>query len=80
MLIFEMALVINIMYNLRFFLYALYPQTLNITCFVEKKNLFLRFCLCIFESDTVKSDCPKQIFLENYEMFKDLIQTVGFLY
>ena len=23
---------------------------------------FFRFCLCIFESDTVKSDCPVQIF------------------
>ena len=29
-----------------------------------------------FESDTVKSDCRMQ---ENYEMFKDLIQTVGLL-
>ena len=29
--------------------------------------------MCIFESDTVKSDCPKQ---ENDELFKDLIQTV----
>ena len=29
--------------------------------------------MCIFESDTVKSDCPIQ---ENYEIFKDLIQTV----
>ena len=28
--------------------------------FCWKKNIFLRFCLCIFESDTVKSDCPKQ--------------------
>ena len=28
-----------------------------IICFVEKK-IFLRFCLCIFESDTVKDDCP----------------------
>ena len=30
-----------------------------------------------FERDTVKSDCPMQ---ENYEIFKDLIQTVGLLY
>ena len=30
----------------------------------------MRFCLCIFESDTVKSDCPMQ---ENYEIFKELI-------
>ena len=27
----------------------------------KKNNIFLRFCLCIFESDTVKSDCPVQI-------------------
>ena len=33
----------------------------------------MRFCLCIFESDTVKSDCPI-----HDEIFKDLIQTVGF--
>ena len=45
---------------LKFFL--LYPPTLNIICFDEKNNIFLRFCLCIFESDTVKSDCPVQIF------------------
>ena len=32
--------------------------------------------MCIFESDTVKSDCPMQ---ENYEIFKDLIQTVGLI-
>ena len=24
-------------------------------------NIFLRFCHCIFESDTVKSDCTVQI-------------------
>ena len=29
------------------------------------------------ESAIVKSDCPMQ---ENYETFKDLIQTVGLLY
>ena len=34
-------------------------------CFVQKNNIFLRFCLCIFESDTVKSDCPVQIFRFN---------------
>ena len=33
----------------------------------------MRFCLCIFESNTVKSDCP-----ENDKIFKDLTQTVGF--
>ena len=44
---------------------------------VTAHNIFLRFCFCIFESDTVKSDCPMQ---ENYKIFKDLIQTVGLLY
>ena len=33
--------------------------------------------MCIFESDTVKSDCPVQIFRKNDKIFKDLIQTVG---
>ena len=41
-----------------------------------KKNVFLRFCLCT-QCHTVKSDCP---FQENYEIFKDLIQTVGLLH
>ena len=49
-----------------FFLF--YPSTLDTICFVEKKNIFLRFCLCIFERAAVKSDCPMQ---ENYEIFKD---------
>ena len=45
-----------------FFFFYNWP-TLNIICFVEKYNyIFLRFYLCIFESDTVKSDCPVQIF------------------
>ena len=44
---------------------------------LKKNNIFLRFCLCSFESDTVKSACPMQ---ENYEIFRDLIQTVGLLY
>ena len=39
-------------------------MTLNIICLVDKKNIFLRFCLCIFKSDTVKSDCPVQIFFK----------------
>ena len=30
--------------------------------------------MCIFENDTVKSDCPMQ---ESYDIFKDIIQTVG---
>ena len=42
----------NIQFNLHFFFF--YPSTLNIICFVEKNIIFLRFCLCIFESDTVK--------------------------
>ena len=29
---------------------------------LKNNNIFLRFCLCIFESDSVKSDCPFQIF------------------
>ena len=36
--------------------------------------------MCIFESDTVKSDCPVQIFKENNEIMKHLIQTVGLPY
>ena len=30
----------------------------------------MRFCLCIFENDTVKSDCPIQIFLEMMKFIK----------
>ena len=36
----------------------------------------MRFCLGIFESDTVKNDCPVQIFRKNDEMYKDLIMLV----
>ena len=54
--------------NLISIFFLFHPPTLNIICFVEKK-IFLRFCLCIFESDTVKSDCPVQIFRK---MIKDL--------
>ena len=50
----------KIKFNFYFFLF--YPPTLNIICFVEKNNIFLRFCLCIIESDNVKSDCPVQTF------------------
>ena len=39
-------------------IFIFYPTTLNITCFFEKKKW--KFCLCIFESDTVKSDSPMQ--------------------
>ena len=45
-------------------IFLFYPPTLNIICFLEKGNIFLRFCLCNFESDTVKSNCPVQIFRE----------------
>ena len=47
----------------------LYLPNLNIICFLEKK-IFLRFCLCIFESGTVKSDCPVQIFKKMMKCFK----------
>ena len=50
-----------------FFKKIFYPRTLNSFCFVEKKYLW--FCLCMFKSDTVKSD-------ENDDIFKDIIQTV----
>ena len=33
--------------------------------------------MCIFESDTVKKNCPMQ---EKYEKSKDLIQNVSLLY
>ena len=39
--------------------FLFYPPSLNIICFVEKKNIFLRFCLRIFESDTVIELCMK---------------------
>ena len=32
--------------------------------------IFFRFCLGIFESDTVKSDCPVQIFREMMKYIK----------
>ena len=32
--------------------------------------IFLRFFLCIFESDTVKSDCPVQIFWKMIKYLK----------
>ena len=35
-----------------------------------KNYIFLRFCLCIFESDTVKSDCPVQIFMKIMKYLK----------
>ena len=53
-------------------IFLFYPPTLYINCLVEKNNIFLRFCLCTFESDTVKSDCHVQIL---GKIFKDLILT-----
>ena len=35
-----------------------------------KKKIFLRLCLCIFESDTVKRDCPVQIFRKMIKYLK----------
>ena len=53
-----------------FFFFLFYPPTVDIICLVEKNNIFLRFCLCIIESDTVKSDCPVQIFREMMKYIK----------
>ena len=36
----------------------------------EQINRFLRVCLCIFESDTVKSDCPVQNFRKKIKYLK----------
>ena len=49
---------------------------LYLICIVEF-FLFLRFCLCIYESDTVKSNFPVMIFRK---MMKYLLQTVGLPY
>ena len=46
------------------------PDLCNLTYFVEKNNIFLRICLCIFESDAVKSDCPVQIFRKMMKYLK----------
>ena len=64
---------VELFFNFYNFFFLFYPPTLNIIRFVEKK-MFLRFCLCIFESDTVKSDCPMQIFRK---IMKYFIPTVG---
>ena len=32
--------------------------------------MFLRFCLCFFESETVKTDCPVQIFRKMLKYLK----------
>ena len=43
---------------------------------LKKQQHFLG-SVCVFLSETFKSCCPMQ---ENYELFKDLIQTIGLLY
>ena len=48
--------------------FLLYPPTRNIICWKKKKKI--RFCLCIFESDTVKTDCPAQIFRKMMKYLK----------
>ena len=52
------------------FFILFYPPPLNIICFVEKNNIFLRLCLCIFKSHTVKSDCTVQIFRKMIKYLK----------
>ena len=42
--------------------YILSADSQTIICFVVKIFIFLRFSLYIFESDTVITDCPVQIF------------------
>ena len=52
-------------------IFLFYLPSLNIICFVEKNDIFLRFCcLFIFESDTVKNDCPVQIFRKMMKYLK----------
>ena len=43
-------------------IFIFYLPTLNIICFVEKKENIFEVLSVYFESDTVKSDCPVQIF------------------
>ena len=50
------------------FFISFYPPTLNIIW--KKKNIFLRFCLCTYESNFVKSDCPVQIFRKMMKYLK----------
>ena len=40
--------------------------------------IFFRFCLGIFESDTVKSDCPVQIFREMMKYIKIKVYLTSF--
>ena len=41
--------------------------------------MFFRFCLCIFESDTVKSDCLIQIFMKNMQHLNILYRLLVYL-
>ena len=38
--------------------------------FVSLQKICFRICLCNFESDTVKSDCPIHIFRKNMKYLK----------
>ena len=42
-------------------------------------RIFLRFCLCIFESDTVKNERPVQIFRKRMENLKILNNLLVYL-
>ena len=50
--------------------FLFYPPTLNIYVWLKKNYIFLRFCLCIFENGTVKSDGPVQIFRKMMKFLK----------
>ena len=52
-------------------MFVAFLYSLSILFVLLKKIIyFLRFCLCIFESDTVKSDCPVQIFRKMMKYIK----------
>ena len=40
----------------------------------------MRFCLCIFESDIVKSDCPVQIFRKMMKYIKIKVYLTSFTF
>ena len=68
-------------YKLSYCHVIFYLPTLNIISLAKKIIIFWRFCLCIFESATVKSNCPVQIFKKMINFLKIiLIQTVGLPY
>ena len=45
-------------------------RLLILIVWLKKIMFFFRFCLCIFESDTIKSDCPVQIFRKMMKYLK----------